>query len=448
MKRRISISYELLRVPVWIGSRLFYRKFTVHGMENMPDKSQATILISNHQNGMMDPVMSCVTSRRQLHFLTRADLFKGKLANRILRHLNMLPVYRERDRVSDLAGMNGLTFDTSYDRILNGNVISMFPEGNHNNKKWIRPFRKGISRVTFGAMQKAEYQRDIQIIPVGIDYTAYTKFRGDILLNFGKPISTLKYADLHRKEPAKALSTLTRETNAALKALVINVEDKENYDWIMATQMIALETHPDGDLNDSDHLQRVKGFQDFLSKWIKTKSVNEELIQQIVEKSRRYVTLRDKLKLSERAIWDNGKNCEVIFPLIGIILISPLTAIGVILNFVPAFITRQFVSNQVKDPHFTSSITLAVGIVFFAIFWFFQAIILSMFVAFPWTFLITLLAAPICGIIAIESWRLFNHILAILKLRSLLRKKNDNALTLSELRAELVSHFKQISKND
>jgi 1-acyl-sn-glycerol-3-phosphate acyltransferase len=447
MKKKISFFYEFLRPPVWLTSLLFYRKFSVNGLkENFPRKNQATILISNHQNGMMDPVMACLVARRQLHFLTRADLFQGKLANKILRHMNMLPVYRARDKVADIAAMNDDTFNTSYNRILAGDVISMFPEGNHNNKKWVRPFRKGIARVTFGAMQQADYQRDIQIIPVGIDYTAYTKFRGSILLNFGKPVSTLKYADLHKKDPARALITLVKETTAALKALVIDVNDKENYDWLIETEMLALETHTNGDQNSGEHLERLRGFQDFLAHWDEYREAKPEAASETADNAKRYVSIRQKLKLSERAVWDTGQKCETIIPMIGMFLITPLILLGAILNVIPAFITRQFVSAQVKDTHFKSSITLAMGMVFFGIFWLFQALLISWLTSWPWSGLILFVASPFTGLVTIECWQLFGHLRMVNKLRRLTKSKNADALDLGNLRTNLVTRFKEISK--
>ena len=446
MKNKISFAYGFLKITVWLASRLFYRRFSVAGLENFPPKNQATILISNHQNGMMDPIMACITAKRQLHFLTRADLFKGKLGNRIFRHMNMLPVYRARDKVADIAAMNGDTFNTSYDRILAGNVISIFPEGSHNNKKWIRPFRKGIARVAFGAMQKADYQKDIQIIPVGIDYTAYTKFRGSILLNFGKPISTLKYADLHKKDPARALIPLVKETTDALKALVIDVNDKENYEWLIQTEMLALETHTNGDLNNGEHLEQLGGFQDFLAHWDEYRVAKPEAASETADKAKRYVSIRQKLKLSERAVWDTGQKCETIVPIIGMALIAPLILLGAILNVIPAIFTRQFVSTQVKDTHFKSSITLAIGIVFFGTFWLTQALILTWLTSWPWSGPIVFVASPFMGLITIQCWQLFGHIQMVNKLRRLAKRKNADALALEDLRAYLVTRFKEISK--
>ena len=448
MKKKVSIGYEILRVPVWIGTRLFYRKIKIHGLKNFPEKNQATILISNHQNGMMDPVMGCISIMRQLHFLTRADIFRGKLANKLLRHLNMLPVYRALDKVADIAAMNDDTFARSYKRILAGDVVSMFPEGNHNNKKWIRPFRKGISRVTFGAMEMADFQRDIQIIPVGIDYTSYTEFRSDILLNYGKPISTIKYADLYKKDPARALTILAKESNDALKALVVNVTDKDNYDWLMATEMLALEIHPGGDKNYGKHLDRVNAFKDFLFKWDSYRAENENSSKEISDKANKYLTLRNKLSLTERSIWHSGQNCETIMPMLGMILILPIILIGALLNVLPGLITRQFVKAQVKDPHFTSSISMAMGVVFFGIFWLFQALLVSWLISWPWALPITFLAALLTGLVTVECWRLYSHIKHVIKWRKLLKKKNIDAQTLNTLRSELTSHFREISKTN
>ncbi|NNE56385.1 MAG: hypothetical protein HKN32_10210, partial [Flavobacteriales bacterium] len=267
MKKKFSIGYAVIGGWVRLSARVFYKQWIVRGKENFPKGDQPTILISNHQNGMTDPLMSCLSFRRQLHFLTRADLFQKAWTNAILRSFNMLPIYRATDKVGDLKGRNQDSFDTAHNRLLAGNVISLFPEGNHNNKKWLRPFRKGIARVVFGAYEKNEFKGNIQIVPVGLDYSNYTDFREKILINVGKPISTDVYIANYKADPAKTLTALTEETRQALSKQLIDIQSKTHYEAIIMARDV-LNTIEGPKSNFARDYDRFKAFQLNADRWV------------------------------------------------------------------------------------------------------------------------------------------------------------------------------------
>ena len=133
-------------------------------------------------------------------------------------------------------------------------------------------------------------------------------------------------------------------------------------------------------------------------------------------------------------------------PMIGMALILPIILIGVSLNVLPGMITRKFVNTQVKDPHFTSSISMVIGVIFFGIFWPLQGLLVSWLTSWSWALPITFLAAPLTGLITVECWRLYSQIKDVIKWRKLLKKKNIDAQTLKKLRSELASYFREISK--
>ena len=69
----------------------------------------------------------------------------------------MLPIYRQRDGV-DTIKMNEKTFDKCFDILANKGNLIIFPEGNHNYQKTLRPFKKGIARIALGAAEKYDFK--------------------------------------------------------------------------------------------------------------------------------------------------------------------------------------------------------------------------------------------------------------------------------------------------
>ncbi|MEY3399099.1 MAG: hypothetical protein RL220_1693, partial [Bacteroidota bacterium] len=229
-KNRSSWLYSLLKHPVRLLIHLFYRRVIVVGAEKIP-ATGPVILIANHQNALMDPLVCSVLLRREINWLTRADVFRNPAANKILRLLNMLPVYRERDN-TDLIGKNEQTFRDCETRLFEGRVIGLFPEGSHHGEKYLRPFRKGLARIVQRSYQKGI--RNISIVPVGIDYSNYQRWKSDLVLVIGDPIDADACIQAcEDSSGASCLKHISRQSEMALIKCMIHLPDRELYNALL-----------------------------------------------------------------------------------------------------------------------------------------------------------------------------------------------------------------------
>ena len=71
---------------------------------------------------------------QDLFYYLITDIFKNKIANKILRRCYMLPIFRQRDGVNTIE-KNEETFIACYKMLNNRENLMIFPEGNHNYKK-------------------------------------------------------------------------------------------------------------------------------------------------------------------------------------------------------------------------------------------------------------------------------------------------------------------------
>lgn len=74
---------------------VFFRKIVVSGGEKLPDGP--AILVANHVNSLLDPLLLYVISPRPVRFLAKAPLFKHPLVSPFLRLLRAVPVQRRQD---------------------------------------------------------------------------------------------------------------------------------------------------------------------------------------------------------------------------------------------------------------------------------------------------------------------------------------------------------------
>ena len=223
--------YFLYRIGYAIvisGIRGYFKNHQYDGKENIPSNTGILYAV-NHQNAFLDPIVIAGRTKEPTHFLARADIFKKPMVAKILSMIYMLPIYRQRDGV-DTIKMNQKTFDTCFDILKNkGNVI-IFPEGNHNYKKSLRPLKKGVSRIALGAAEKYNYDIDVKIVVLGLDYENHFKMNGSLYLNAGKPIDVSEYYENHKKNPSETINNLSERIYKTLDSLIINIRDDENYD--------------------------------------------------------------------------------------------------------------------------------------------------------------------------------------------------------------------------
>src|SRR5687768_4021273 len=119
--------YPFAKILMTIILRLFYRRIYATGLETIASKGPA-IIIANHSSSLMDAALLGVLISRPAWFFTRADVFSGFLAKKLLSWLHMLPVHHHQSGRNTLQ-TNEHSFHKA-EKILNqGGIIVIFPEG-------------------------------------------------------------------------------------------------------------------------------------------------------------------------------------------------------------------------------------------------------------------------------------------------------------------------------
>src|SRR4030042_4328723 len=228
---KYSRGYALLKYLAGIlHNNVFYRKGIVLGRENI-NHNDHLIFAPNHQNALMDALAVLFTTRGQMVFLARADIFRKKFIASLLYFIKILPVYRIRDGFRSVTG-NDEIFDKTIDVLRNKNGLVILPEGDHVGFRRLRQLKKGICRVAFQADEATGFNLKITIIPVGIEYSNYTRFRQVLTVVYGKPVEVSEYHQLYREAPEKALNELRSRLSTEIKKLMVHIESENDYEAI------------------------------------------------------------------------------------------------------------------------------------------------------------------------------------------------------------------------
>lgn len=215
-----------VRTFLRIGMFFYFKKVDVIGVENVP-KNKAVLLLGNHQNALLDALLIATKCGRFSYFLTRAAVFKKPVVSKILKSLQMLPVYRIRDGWSNLTNNNAI-FETCTKVLHDKEAVVIFPEGSHNLARRVRPLSKGFTRIVFDTLDTYP-NLDIQLVPVGLNFVNATGFPDSAAMYFGEAISAKDYVSENRND---AVVHLKDRIKTELSELTTNIPEN-NYESIL-----------------------------------------------------------------------------------------------------------------------------------------------------------------------------------------------------------------------
>lgn len=204
-----SLLYNGIKPLIRWGLHAFYSSIEYDDFVRHLPKEGPVIIISNHQNALIDPILACVESPREIHYLARASAFKNPVASAILKELNMLPVFRLKDSV-DIQKANAPIFEEILKRLCKNEVIGIFPEGNHGGRRKLRAQKKGYARMCWMALHEG---CDPFIYPVGIDYSSQFQPNSRVILKPGKGFfaSSVEWQGVDEKDFLNNLVTKGKE---------------------------------------------------------------------------------------------------------------------------------------------------------------------------------------------------------------------------------------------
>jgi 1-acyl-sn-glycerol-3-phosphate acyltransferase len=203
---------------------LFYHRVEVVGVDRVP-QAGPLVVVSNHRNALVDPLLLLATLPRTLRPVAKAPLFRHPLLAPFLRLAGAVPVHRRSDPGSDPA-QNAAMFAAVAATLERGQAILIFPEGVSQPEPVLMPLRTGVARVVLGT--EAALAPVTTLLPVGLTFHEPGTFRnGWALVLVGEPVPFEDCRALAATEPERAVRDLTGRVAAALRALVVEAEDRE-----------------------------------------------------------------------------------------------------------------------------------------------------------------------------------------------------------------------------
>ena len=206
----------------------FHRSVDVAWRDRYPT-DRPVLVVANHGNGFVDPVVVAAVLGRLPRFLAKAALWKVWIARPFLGLAGVLPVYRSRD--GDQVGNNASVFEACHRELAQGATVAIYPEGTTGDRAGLDRVKSGAARIALGALPTAP---DTVIVPIGMAYESKVETRSRVAVMFGEPIAVADFAgrglgadgEAHHDD-ARALTARITASLQAVSPGFADVEERE-----------------------------------------------------------------------------------------------------------------------------------------------------------------------------------------------------------------------------
>jgi len=210
----------------------FHRSVDVAWRERFPT-DRPVLVVANHGNGFVDPVVVAAVLGRLPRFLAKAALWKVAVARPFLGLAGVLPVYRSGD--GDRSSNNESVFAACHDELAHGATVAIFPEGTTGDRAGLDRVKSGAARIALGALPTSP---DLVIVPIGLAYEDKVETRSRVAAMFGEPIIAADFAGsglLEDGEPSHGdARALTEQITESLQAVSPGFDDVEEREVLRA----------------------------------------------------------------------------------------------------------------------------------------------------------------------------------------------------------------------
>lgn len=401
--------YTFLKLLYKAGLWFFFRKLEVRNANLIPDQGPLFV-VSNHPNTFMDPIVVAAQLRQPVYFIAKSTVFGAGLQNWMLRQMHLIPIHRKEDN-PEVPVSNEEAFAASFKALEQKKTILIFPEGNSFNQRRLRKLKTGTARIALGAV--AEAGLDVNILPVGLNYSAPTRFRSDVFVNIGKPISVKDYLAAYEQDNILTVQNLTEQIRLQLEKLIIHTPTDEEDELARQIEAIYKER-----LAPAIPQAALPHERDFIVSRELVKSISHfsqtepERVNAIRKQLAAYTHRLKKLRLTDAVLTKQNRDVlqQSILGLLYLVAGLPVYLYGLVHNYIPYIIPSKVARAVTREEEWFAPIMLTTGIFTFPLFYGLELWLLHKWAGVSGAELfLYFLSLPLSGFFTLHYWNKLQH---------------------------------------
>lgn len=388
-----DLGYTILKPIVDWNTKHSYRKIEVTGKENIPTDG-AVIIAPNHCNTLMDALVILQAFKDESVFGARADIFNKPFIAKIMTFVRILPMVRQRDGLRNVL-KNNETQEIIVDTLENKVRFCMYPEGRHRPAHSLQTLGKGTFRAALAANSKFGDKMPVYIVPTGIEYGDYFRYRSTCLITFGEAINVTEFVKgLNVENEVQMIEPLRKELASRMSKLITFIKDDEQLynKWALTKMLAADKGLRYGDFGRSLHKGMLAN-REIVADIEKACEDKPEEMEKLLEKVAEFDKKRRKKGIS---IYSFRKKNEVLnaagkafAALIGL----PYWIFSAIVSS-PMWLTYNLLRSKTRDKAFHNTVGFGVKLALGTILLITYAILAFCLLPWPYALALTLLTIP------------------------------------------------------
>ena len=349
---------RLIAVLARLVARWLFRSVELEGFDRLRD-DRPTLLVANHFNGLVDPVLIVAGMRRLPRFMAKGTLWNVVVARPFLALAGLVPVHRAVDGAT---GANEGSFARVVEVLAGGGTVAIFPEGTTHDEPRMAEVRTGAARIA--ALAWSGPAPDLVIVPVGITYEDKVSVRSRVLLQVGEPLGADVLGRPVTVEDHDAVHALTDRIGEAVAALSPDYESRLEAGALGRAAEVALRDPRDG-RRPVPLVERERVARDLAE-------LDDGPRQAVIDRVARYELALDLVGVSDPAITPVPTTRALFTRLLRLavpmVLVAPFALAGVFVNALPALVVA-LVGRAVTVPVTKGTVRVIVGMIVFPLTW-------------------------------------------------------------------------------
>ena len=345
--------YSFLRPFIDYHLKKAFRRYKVVGQENIPQDA-ACIFGANHTNTLMDALVLLSMNREKKVFIARGDIFKKPFIAKLMHFCRILPIYRIRDGFKSVKDNNSEIIDKAADVVRDNVKLFLYPEAAHRTKHSLRQLSKGIFHIALEANRQFGHEKPVYIVPTGIEYGDYFRYRSTALISFGEPINVTEFVNQHKDENDAVIMNGLRDMLAERLASKISYIPDIEKDYDAIWELTKIKSGLEGSLEE-----RLERNQKTIKEILEFKEREPEKAEKLFEKVNKFIKKRKKKGISVTSV-TNEKPCHTALwkTLVTILAFVPYLFSAVVT--LPIWLVTMILKKSFKDKAWGNTVSFAV----------------------------------------------------------------------------------------